>query len=98
MPLPYPQMIVVPGHGAGRDLLVYALVGNERDVPCPLLKVEQLREELEGFLFAYNSQPDHAGQVRFEDGRGLLKLRNQAVVLVGLILRLGCEGRRHLGF
>ena len=43
MPLPYAQMIVMPGHGAGRNLLVHTLVGNERDITRPPLKIEQLR-------------------------------------------------------
>ncbi len=90
-------MIVVPRDRAGGNLLVYPLVGNERDVPCPFLKIEQLRKELEGFLFADNLQPDHAAQVRFKDGRGLLKLRDEPVVLVGLFLRLGREWSGQLG-
>ena len=72
MSLSHPQVIVVPGDSACGNLLVYSLVGNERDMARPFLKVEQFREEFEGLLFADNPQSNNAAQVRFEDGRRLL--------------------------
>ena len=74
MALPYAQMILLPGHRAIDDLLIYALVRNEGRMACPFLKVEQLTEEFESLLFAHDLEADDAAQMRFKDLCRLLKL------------------------
>ena len=81
-------MILLPRDSAVYDLLVHALVRDERNIACPFLQIEEFGKELECSLFAQHLEPEYAIQVCLKDRRRLLKLGDKALILFLLILRL----------
>ena len=69
MPLAYLHMIAMPCNGALDDLTVNTCVFPELVAIRPLLKIEEVAEELEGFGLAQQPQAKRTAEMTFEERR-----------------------------
>ena len=75
MPLADLNMVAVPCNGAFDDLTVNARVFTELVAIRPLLKIEEVAEELEGFGLTQQLESERTSEVSFQQCRCLLKVR-----------------------
>src|ERR1700721_1768723 len=79
-------MVAMPFHGCFDELAVYARVGTEMNIGSPLLKVEEMAEELKSLFFANKLQTDRIAHMRFKDGCSLFELKELPVGCASLFL------------
>ncbi len=92
VPLADLHMVAMPRDRALYDLPVNASVAAELVAAGPLLQIEQIAEELEGFGLAEQLETERAAEVSFQQGCRLLKIGEHPGCVSGVLLRLALEG------
>ena len=85
------HVVAVPCDWALDDLAVHAGVAAELVVAGPFFKIEEIAEELEGFVLAEQPQSKRAAEMPFENRRRLLQIGQHPRGVGGVLLRLALE-------
>jgi hypothetical protein len=66
VPLSHLHMVAVPCHGTLHDLAVHARIAAKLTLACPLFKIEEIAEELEGLELAEQLETEGAAEMSFQ--------------------------------
>ncbi len=88
---PDAEVVAVPLDRSMDELAVHANIRAEAEIGGPLLKIEEIAEELKRLLLAEQFQTNRIAHVRFEDRRGLLQIEELPVCLNPLLLWLAAK-------
>ena len=85
------KVVAVPCNRILHDLPVHAGIAAELVLSGPLLKVEEIAEELEAFGLVEQPQPKRAAKMAFKNRRRLLKVGQHPRCVGGVLLRLALK-------
>jgi len=91
MALAYTQMIAVPGNRVPNDLAVYAFLAAELAGSRPLLKIEEVAEEVECGSLVQQPQPERSSQMPHQNRGRLFKVGQHSGSAGGVLLWLLLE-------
>jgi hypothetical protein len=92
VPLADLNVVAMPRDRTLDYLAVYARIAAELIVAGPLLQIEEIAEELEGFALPEQPEAKRAAEVSFQQCCGLLKVCQHPGSINSVLLRLPLEG------